>query len=69
MVQLVTLTASSRSVIYHFENLHIDYVCTYIVFIENIYSLCADQCSNSEEHIERFKPTYINSYATYIASL
>jgi hypothetical protein len=68
-VQLATLTASSRSITHHSRISHIGYVCTYIDFMESIYSLSMKQCSNFGEHMKHFKPTYINSYTTYIASL
>jgi hypothetical protein len=50
-VQLATLTASSRSIIYHFKNIYIDCVGTYIDFVESIYLLRKKQYSSSREHI------------------
>jgi hypothetical protein len=44
-IQLVTLTASSRSILY------IDCVCTYNDFVESIYILREKRCSGSGEHM------------------
>ena len=46
--------------------LYIDYVFTYIDFVESIYFLYKKQRFNSGVHM---KPTYTNSCTTYIASL
>jgi hypothetical protein len=50
-IQLVTLTASSRSIIYLFKNIDIDCVCTYNDFVESICILRKKRCSGSGEHM------------------
>jgi len=59
VVQLATLTASYRIVIYHLQDIYIDCVGTYIDFVESIYLLRKKQCSSSREHINEHISTLV----------